>query len=123
MKVTTCGSEEFRCSSSLCIPLSWQCDGEIDCPGGLDEWEQICSELELTISGLDFISFLQRSVRKRNAIAENLNVNLMERASLQSGGRSDIIELFGDLIKLRCDSHEDCKDGADEEHCSKSAVG
>ena len=48
VKVRTCGSEEFRCSSSLCIPVSWQCDGEIDCPGGLDEWEQICSELELT---------------------------------------------------------------------------
>merc|ERR550519_1982776 len=36
-------AEEFRCGSGLCIPISWQCDGEKDCPNdGLDEWDQLC---------------------------------------------------------------------------------
>ena len=34
----TCRSNQFRCSSSgRCIPMSWKCDGDNDCPNGEDE--------------------------------------------------------------------------------------
>ena len=28
---------EFTCKSALCVPLSWQCDGDNDCIDGSDE--------------------------------------------------------------------------------------
>lgn len=31
-----CSALEFACSNR-CIPLTWQCDGDIDCPAGEDE--------------------------------------------------------------------------------------
>ena len=39
-----CGPEELRCRSGQCVPVEWQCDGEMDCPEGLDEWDVLCSE-------------------------------------------------------------------------------
>ena len=33
-----CTVTEFRCDSGLCIDLSQRCDGQIDCPGGIDEF-------------------------------------------------------------------------------------
>ena len=34
----TCKDEEFRCPlNAKCIPMSWICDEEEDCPGGSDE--------------------------------------------------------------------------------------
>ena len=34
----------FSVPPGQCIPLDWQCDGEMDCPEGLDEWDKICSK-------------------------------------------------------------------------------
>ena len=31
-----------RCSDGLCIPASWQCDGEKDCHAGDDEAAEVC---------------------------------------------------------------------------------
>ena len=39
-----CQSDEFKCGTGVCVPLSWQCDGEKDCGDGLDEWEELCSK-------------------------------------------------------------------------------
>ena len=37
----TCKSNEFQCSPPgsrlICIPLSWKCDGHVDCENGADE--------------------------------------------------------------------------------------
>lgn len=33
-----CDAEkEFKCRTGTCIPISWVCDGSIDCRGGVDE--------------------------------------------------------------------------------------
>lgn len=37
MKCNLCSADEFKCSSDGCIPLSWRCDGKIDCITGVDE--------------------------------------------------------------------------------------
>ena len=42
---TTCTPGDFRCTDGSCIPVLWQCDGEPECPDGLDEWDHLCSEL------------------------------------------------------------------------------
>lgn len=42
--ISDCRSEtEFRCKSGKCIPLSWRCDHDEDCPDGDDEFD--CSKL------------------------------------------------------------------------------
>lgn len=32
-----CPRNEFKCKTGRCIPVTWKCDGEIDCTGGEDE--------------------------------------------------------------------------------------
>ena len=32
-----CPDNHFRCRSGRCIPLTWKCDGDRDCPTGEDE--------------------------------------------------------------------------------------
>lgn len=38
--IKNCTSKEFQCKSGRCIPLSWVCDGEEDCPNKEDESAQ-----------------------------------------------------------------------------------
>ena len=89
MKIKACGEEEFRCESGLCIPLKWQCDGEIDCPGGLDEWDQICGEFNIFLSRpLSHVitSMSQKPIKKKDATSAHLNVKQMELVCQESGG-------------------------------------
>ena len=39
-----CGKDEFLCGDQRCIPVSWQCDGSLDCSDGLDEWKENCDK-------------------------------------------------------------------------------
>ena len=48
-EMQSCSEEEFRCGSGQCIPMDWMCDGEVDCPQGLDEWDNLCSKIILII--------------------------------------------------------------------------
>lgn len=36
-----CDANQFRCNDGLCIPASWQCDGDKDCSDHTDELECI----------------------------------------------------------------------------------
>ena len=37
-----CGSSQFQCEEGNCIPSSWACDYDHDCPDGSDEDPSIC---------------------------------------------------------------------------------
>ena len=81
--------EEFRCSSGLCIPIAWQCDGEVDCPSHsgkvdeLDEWDELC------------------------------NIARCEVGEFQCRGEGNCIP-----ADWTCDGHPDCADGSDETVCN-----
>ena len=42
---SACEEEEFQCSSGLCIPKVYKCDGDNDCSDGSDESLNNCGEL------------------------------------------------------------------------------
>ena len=50
---------EFQCKT-MCIPLSWKCDEEIDCPGGEDENMCQCKLVALEVKNVSHISFTGR---------------------------------------------------------------
>ncbi|VDM95303.1 unnamed protein product, partial [Onchocerca ochengi] len=35
--IKECSDNQFKCNNDKCIPLSWRCDGDEDCPEGEDE--------------------------------------------------------------------------------------
>ena len=35
--LTSCGEDQFQCSSGRCIHSRWRCDGEYDCSDNSDE--------------------------------------------------------------------------------------
>lgn len=42
-----CKDTDFKCTNGRCIPSIWQCDGDRDCPDGVDEDPIVCSKLYL----------------------------------------------------------------------------
>ena len=50
----------FSVPPGQCIPLDWQCDGEMDCPEGLDEWDKICSKCLTTNNVAEIIKFVTK---------------------------------------------------------------
>lgn len=38
-----CASNQFQCNNGNCVPLTWVCDGVLDCVDGEDEEDQNCS--------------------------------------------------------------------------------
>ena len=40
-----CDRNEFLCHNGECIPLPWQCDGDVDCGDHSDEDVKTCSKL------------------------------------------------------------------------------
>lgn len=47
-----CEDNQFRCNDGLCIPASWQCDGDKDCSDDSDELECIGESMGLGWGGL-----------------------------------------------------------------------
>ena len=51
-----CKDTEFKCSNGRCIPNIWHCDGDRDCPDGIDEDPAVCSKLQFLTMHAAFIN-------------------------------------------------------------------
>ena len=102
---TTCTPGDFRCTDGSCIPVLWQCDGEPECPDGLDEWDHLCSEFLIHI--------------KIGLFSQTYNLPEEKARCTNDHYRCDI---DGTCIPSSwlCDDQNDCEDGSDEIECSKN---
>lgn len=44
-KDSECATNQFTCGDGRCIPLSFRCDGDVDCENGADEQKCSCRAL------------------------------------------------------------------------------
>lgn len=52
-KTKECFVNEFRCPNGRCIPFSWLCDSEKDCPDGSDEGEKASCDVSTLSNSCD----------------------------------------------------------------------
>lgn len=81
-----CGADELRCRSGQCIPVEWQCDGEMDCAEGLDEWDVLCSECQTRILGKLSLYHPQINPERTSARPGSSGVTLTAPAFPGTGG-------------------------------------
>ena len=91
---TSCPNNGLRCADGVCIPASFVCDGEVDCPDGSEE-VGCPSKTPATVP---------ESVTRKMTSCPN--------SGFLCGTGVCIHDLFV------CDGDEDCPDGSDEQNCS-----
>ena len=86
--------------SGQCIPLDWQCDGEMDCPDGLDEWDNICSKSTelLPISCCHVL--IQISLVLTNVKKKSFDVMQMDPVFLQTGGAMGLL-IVSEMLQMK----------------------
>lgn len=124
----TCDSSNFKCPSGLCIPNSWECDGEIDCEDGSDESDkcsrktcpkstftcqnQKCVDSELICNAIDDCedNSDELNCKRESSGSTSLSCGINEYRCV---GTDDCISM-----DKRCDGAQDCPKNDDEHHCS-----
>ena len=77
--------------------MLWQCDGEPECPDGLDEWDQLCSEFYDHSNSNLHLEHYQR--RKQDARMITIDVILMAPVSPAHGSVMTKMTVRMDLMK------------------------
>ncbi|XP_068227102.1 low-density lipoprotein receptor-related protein 3-like [Palaemon carinicauda] len=106
--MTVCSSEEFMCSEpQLCIPKSWQCNGQIECPDSTDE-----ADCQAGCAGLDASERCDGRWHCENG-EDELGCFGCEADEWWCGEDTDCYK-----SARRCDGIPDCRNRADEVYCN-----
>ncbi|XP_069976854.1 very low-density lipoprotein receptor isoform X22 [Penaeus vannamei] len=126
MEYVTCSPDKFECpNKEKCIPLSWCCDGTVDCDDGSDEAPDICPEKSCKQN--------EFQCRDGKCIPHRWQCDGDGDCDDKSDEDSQYCEVTkctgvssehwlcgsGECIPLawHCDEDWDCKDGSDELNC------
>ncbi|XP_013176221.1 PREDICTED: low-density lipoprotein receptor isoform X6 [Papilio xuthus] len=117
----TCTSNEFRCKTGRCIPLSWRCDNEKDCSDGSDEEPgtckvEACGPEEFTCRGKHGECVPLTWMCDDNPDCSD---GSDEKACNETCRADEFTCGNGKCIQQRwvCDGDDDCSDGSDEAKC------
>ncbi|EZA59257.1 Very low-density lipoprotein receptor [Ooceraea biroi] len=115
-----CKDTDFKCTNGRCIPNIWQCDGDRDCPDGVDEDPAICraipcGETEFQCSPGECIPknwLCDRQVDCTNGLDEKDCHNDTCRSDEFTCANKHCIQQM-----WVCDNDNDCGDNSDEKGC------
>lgn len=118
-----CQSTDFKCKSGRCIPMTWTCDGEPDCPGGEDEMQNCgktvtCDANQFQCPNSKCIPKYWRCDYEDDCGDNSDEMNCKPRNCSESEFRCG----DGKCIRgnLRCDGTVNCADRSDEMQCNST---
>ncbi|XP_014362949.1 low-density lipoprotein receptor isoform X7 [Papilio machaon] len=117
----TCTSNEFRCKTGRCIPLSWRCDNEKDCSDGSDEEPGTCTAQSSNCPEHKFVCASGQCIPAAWHCddAPDCPDGSDEHHCDETCRADEFTCGNGKCIQQRwvCDGDDDCSDGSDEAKC------
>jgi len=115
-----CAADHFLCSNGKCIPNTYLCDGEADCPDKADEQRDDCDMMDCNPS--DFLCLNKRCIHKLYFCDGDNDCGDMSDepagcSSVTGTCESNEFPCANEqciALDLVCDGRKDCYDGSDE---------
>ncbi|XP_064610272.1 low-density lipoprotein receptor-related protein 4-like [Liolophura sinensis] len=119
----SCTADHFSCGDQRCIPQRWRCDGDKDCPSGLDEKDCVASTCQVTEFKCDNLKCIPHQWVCDGA--KDCQNGEDEQKCFGTCNKDQISCGSGKCIPARfaCDGQKDCVDGSDEKNCTESRKG
>ncbi|KAM4706690.1 low-density lipoprotein receptor-related protein 2-like [Discoglossus pictus] len=113
---SSCGATHQSVCKDKCIPISWLCNGERDCPDGTDEvCDQACHG-DINAWQCDNGKCISRSWR---CDGDTDCLDGSDEKDCVCPGKKFHSPSDGQCVDIweKCDGHNDCEDGFDEKNC------